>query len=290
MKRFGVKTPVVVTSHGLEQRAWELDKAEAKLGRKRLRWRSRMMRTLTILWPSRYALKHANHVFCLNEEDKEYLQKWLGLSAGGITRLFPGVSPIFLQTASIRDYQRADKLLFAGTWRHNKGISDLVAAFETLAQRYPGMTLTVLGAGVLREDVLRAFSERIRPRIEVISSATEAESAAIFAAAHIFLLPSLFEGTPLTLIEAMASGLPIITTDTCGMRDVIRHKKNGWLIPIRAVSAIVEAVTELLLIRELREKLGQQAHLDAVGQYTWAQSALAVRDAYRSLLAVREKV
>ena len=53
----------------------------------------------------------------------------------------------------------------------------------------------------------------------------------MFAANDVFLLPSLFEGTPLTLIEAMAAGLPVVTTATCGMLDTIRDGENGRLIP-----------------------------------------------------------
>jgi glycosyltransferase involved in cell wall biosynthesis len=288
MSRFGSKSQVIVTTHGLEQRAWELDKAEAKLGRKRLRWRSRVLRTLTILWPSRYALKHARHIFCLNEQDKEYLQRWLGRKADSITRLFPGINPIFLDGAEVRSYQRADKLLFAGTWRHNKGIIELVETFEALARKNPTLTLTVLGAGASKEEVVKAFSEEIRQRIDVIPFATETESAAIFGAADIFLLPSLFEGTPLTLIEAMASGLPVITTDTCGMRDVIQHNVNGLLVPIRDATAIANAVGRLRESLDLRLSLGRQANADASRKYSWTRSALPVMEVYLSIQAERD--
>jgi glycosyltransferase involved in cell wall biosynthesis len=193
------------------------------------------------------------------------------------------VNPIFLETGRDRDYSRGDKLLFAGTWRHNKGITELVEAFEILAQENCNLTLTILGAGTSREAVLNAFSKALRHRIDVIPFATETESAAIFARADIFLLPSLFEGTPLTLIEAMASGLPTITTDTCGMKDVIHHDRNGLLVPIRDAAAVARAVARLGESAQLRGKLGRQAYSDATENFSWQHSARPMVDAYLSL-------
>ena len=275
---------VVVTSHGLEQRVWELDQEEARLGRKALVWRNYLARPLTILWPSRYALKKADHVFCLNEEDKNCLRRWLMLPAKKITRLCPGVSPIFAQAAEERSYQLAERLLFAGTWRHNKGINDLVPAFEVLARQFSNLNLTVLGAGVPADAVLSAFPEALRARVEVVSSATEAESANIFARSDMFVLPSLLEGTPLTLIEAMASGLPIVTTETCGMRDVIRDGQNGCLVPIRSPQALAATTTKLIENPDLRKTLGRQARENAMTSHTWSEAAKPVATAYNLLL------
>lgn len=110
--------------------------------------------------------------------------------------------------------------------------------------------------------------------------------AAAFRDADLFLLPSLFEGTPLTLIQAMMSGLPIVTTSTCGMKDVI-DSGTGLLIPIRSPEAIVAAVDRLMADRGLRERLGRGAQLAALDRYTWDRVAQPVEDAY---LRVREAV
>ena len=98
-----------------------------------------------------------------------------------------------------------------------------------------------------------------------------------------FLLPSVFEGTPLTLMEAMRSGLPIVTTDACGMRDVIVNGSNGLLVPVRSPEAIASAVNRLAQDEKLREKLGSAARADALEKYTWKESANRVWNAYRSL-------
>lgn len=113
--------------------------------------------------------------------------------------------------------------------------------------------------------------------------ATEAETAAAFADADIYLLPSLFEGTPLTLIEAMMSGMPIVTTNVCGMKDVIRNGENGLLIPIRSPDAIVSAVKRLVADQAYRARLGHAAQAEALEKYTWPRVAAPVRDVYERL-------
>jgi glycosyltransferase involved in cell wall biosynthesis len=114
-------------------------------------------------------------------------------------------------------------------------------------------------------------------------SADERSMAKAFAEADVFLLPSLFEGTPLTLVQAMMSGLPIVTTSTCGMKDVIADGVNGCLVPIRSPGAVVSAVTRLKGEHALRARLGTAAQRDALVLYTWEQVAKPVLAVYQKL-------
>jgi glycosyltransferase involved in cell wall biosynthesis len=91
---------------------------------------------------------------------------------------------------------------------------------------------------------------------------------ALYAQHDIFVFPSLVEGMPLTLLEAMASGMPVVVTDTCGMGDVVEDRVNGLLVPPADVSAIVSAVDQLHDSMELRKQLGQQAR-ETMRRYTW---------------------
>ena len=272
---------VVVTSHGLERRAWELEKEEARLGRRTLAMKTRWTFPLTSLWPASLGLRGADHVFCLNADDKDYLSRRSGRSPATITRIFPGADRAYASAA--RNYEDAHRILFAAAWRDNKGIADLVPAFSRLVERRPALTLCVLGPGVSESTVRSAFPAAVRDRVVVESPESEAGTVAAFAGAHLFLLPSLFEGTPLTLIQAMASGLPIVTTATCGMKDVIADNVSGLLVPTRSPGAIVAAVETLLESRLLRERLGRAASREALERYTWENVARPVEDEYRRL-------
>ena len=286
--RGGTGDPVVVvTTHGVEQRAWELALEERRLGRAGPALGSRVWYPLSSLWQSRVGLTHADAVFCLSLEDRDYLARKIGVEVARIVRIFPGAEPVFGEAAQGRDYASATRLVFAGTWRKNKGIEDLVPAFVELAQRQPDLQLTVLGAGVADAVIKGAFPPQLHPRVTSVTTATDKQTAEVLGGCDIFVLPSLFEGTPLTLMEAMASGLPIVTTETCGMRDVIKDGANGLLVPIRSPAAIVAAVTRLLGDAGLRQHLGRAAQAEARSRYTWEQVALTLEQTYQRLTAAR---
>lgn len=275
---------IVVTSHGMEKGNWDLFLEEARLGREGPSLKTQIVYPLTSLWQSNLSLRRADHLFLLKFEDRDYLEQRWQIPPRKTTRIFPGVDPIYARAARNRDYQRGDRLLFAATWRKFKGIEDLVPAFVTLATRRPDLTLTVLGAGVPAERVLAAFPEVVRSRVQCVQSANDEENAAHFAAADVFLLPSLYEGTPLTLMEAMASGLPIVTTATSGMKDVLHHGQDALLVPIRSPGAIVECVEQLVADGSLRARLGQAAQAEALSKYSWDQAARPVQEAYERIV------
>ena len=274
---------VVVTSHGLERRAWELAKTEGLLGREGPGWRTRLTYPPSALWPGDIALRRADHVFCLNDEDRNALVQDFGRSLQTITRIVPGADEMYARVTEERDYSQATRILFAATWRKNKGVEDLVPAFVALAQRHPHLILSVVGAGLPATAVRSRFPESVRARIVCDTPDDDHDMATIFARADLFLLPSLFEGTPLTLMQALMSGLPIVTTSTCGMKDVISNEKTGLLIPIREPHAVVTAVERLLSSPSLRRELGTAARRAALQQYTWDQAAAPVLHAYEAL-------
>jgi len=280
---------VVVTSHGLERRAWELAKEEGRLGRQAPGWRTRITYPPSALWPGDFALRRADHVVCLNDEDRHILVTDLGRTPASVSRVVPAADEIYATASRERDYSRATRVLFAGTWRKNKGIEDLVPAFVALAERHPDMTLCVNGAGVSPDVVRTRFPGHLRDRVLCETPEDDVAIAAAFAEADIFLLPSLFEGTPLTLMQAMMSGLPIVTTATCGMKDVIADRQNGLLVPIRTPGALVQAIDALCADRSLRSQLGQAARADARARYTWDRSAETILRAYEGLMPVRAR-
>lgn len=87
---------------------------------------------------------------------------------------------------------------------------------------------------------------------------------AALAKADIFCLPSYREGVPNALLEATACGLPIVTTDTPGCRDVVTHRVNGLLVPVRSAQAVADALEMLLSNPDLCKKLGNAGREIAV--------------------------
>lgn len=282
LRRIGRFPPLVVTSHGLERRAWALARDQQKMGRTGPSLRARLTYPPTVLAQARAALAWADRVFVLNEDDAAYLARVTGRAPVTILRIFPAAASAYAAASHGRSYGDVRHILFAGTWRTNKGIADLVPAMQTIWRRHPDVGLTILGAGV-PIDLPATFGARAG-NVRLVAAASDEEAAAVFAAADLFVLPSLFEGTPLTLMEAMASGLPVVTTRVCGMKDVITDARNGLLVSPGAPPELAAAIERLMADPVLRARLGGQARTDAARLYTWSEVARPVLEAYKSLV------
>lgn len=281
------RPPIVVMSYGIERRGWKVTLDEARSGRASVPLKTRVLYPSTSLWQSAFSLRRADHIFCSNTDDRSYLINELRRPVTSVTRIFSGSDRLYASAAVARSYDRAQHLLFAGTWIERKGIRDFLAAFAQIAQRHLGVDLIVLGAGAPDPTVVESFPPTLRSRVRCVQVDSDQEAARIFATGDIFILPSLFEGTPLTLVEAMMSGLPVVTTATCGMKDVICNGENGLLVPIRSPQAIAEAVERLLQNADLRNKLGRAAQRDALERYTWDRVSMPICETYERLCVNR---
>jgi glycosyltransferase involved in cell wall biosynthesis len=276
---------IAAMSHGVEQRYWELRTRKHPPGIDPPSRKTRLFFPATSLWQSRLTLRRADHVFCLNEEDKSFLVDRFHLRPEKITRVFPAAGPEFSPVANRRIYDRPCKrVLFSGTWIERKGIRQLIEAFSVLAGRHASIQLGVLGAGVSQSSVLADFPASLHSRIVVHPLLSHADCAEALLDYDIFVLPSFFEGTPLALIEAMSAGMPVITTATCGMKDVVEDGRNGLLIAPGNSEEIVRSVELLMTDSSLRRRLGEQAAQDAARKYTWRAAAELVDAAYSSLV------
>jgi glycosyltransferase involved in cell wall biosynthesis len=281
--KFAVGNPkIVVISHGSEHRYWELMRQEARLGRSAPSRISQALNPTTRLWQCKLGLTRADHVLCLNEEDRGYFNERLGIPTERITRIGPGAADLYRRSQAERLTRPVRQIVFLASWHKNKGIEDLVPAFVALAKRHSEIILAIVGAGMASARVKSDFPFEFRERIQAVQTTGDEENARILERSDIFVLPSLFEGTPLSLMEAMASALPIVTTNTCGMRDVIRHNENGFLVPLRSPERLVEAVETFIRNPALRVRLASAAQKDAA-HYTWPCAAQTILSAYESI-------
>src|SRR5262249_28387219 len=111
-----------------------------------------------------------------------------------------------------------------------KGIDVLLAACERLPKA--GWILTLAGEGPLRTDLEQAFRHRWAPdQVRFLGEIPYAERAAIFASQHVFVFPSPWDGWGMAPVEAMAAGLPVISTDqVISTLEFLRDGENGYLI------------------------------------------------------------
>ncbi|MEW5947368.1 MAG: glycosyltransferase family 4 protein [bacterium] len=169
-------------------------------------------------------------------------------------------------------------VLFAGTLHKKKNTLRLLDACAALKDRRNGFLLVILGDGAMRRELEKKIaSTGLREHCWIMGFVTNVEHW--LAAADAFVLPSLVEGFPNALLEAMAAGLPCAASDLPGCRELISNGDNGLLFDPLDTADVARKIAELLDDPNLRKRLGDAARAAAREKFSIA----AVADSYVSL-------
>jgi len=259
---------------------------EAKKGRAPyFRWKNRLWHRAYHMQMYNRAIRGADYAIVANREAAASLQLRHGLDAERVWFVPNGVDEsFFVKRTGAADGSR---LLFVGTWLDRKGIYYLRDAFVRLATAHPHLRLTIAGCLVAEAEVRSWFPEALGQRLSVRPLVPVAEMPAVYAEHDIFVFPSLMEGMPLSLLEAMASGMAVVTTDTCGMSDLVEAGYNGLLVKPASLEALVEALERLAGDAGLRVRLGERAS-ETARRYTWDEVGRAYFAVLEMAAAERE--
>ncbi len=282
-KIFKAKRPYVqiMHSHGLEhpyylEWAKEIEKGHSKIS-PQLRFWFNLIRLNEV----KIAIKMADHVTCLSSEDSNYIVKTKWKSEKDVSVTGNGVIKSFFVN---RFYQtQGTKLLFAATWMPMKGIFYLVKGFQKIIQTIPEATLSLLGTRMHPQEVLSYFPLETQDRIRVIPSVRYEEMVTEYTSHDIFIFPTLFEGFGNVILEAMATGIPIVATRTGAMCDLIENDINGIIIAKRDSNTLAEQTIRLIKNWRLREKIGRNAQKTA-RNHTWEKVGQKVARLYENLI------
>jgi len=270
------KTKVISWHHGYEELMWQQMLLEEQTGRMTFSPQFKAYYGGGILWALRQSLKTQDGAIFTSSQEANFVRtEHAEFKATHEAHFLPnGVTENYFDSGRFDRPMTDDspKLLFVGYWDPwRKGRQYLIEAFSQLHMQYPDLKLTLAGTAVSAEQVLSDFPESCRNAISVIPKANESELGGLYQTHDIFLLPSLFEGMPLVLLEAMASGMACITTDACGMRDVIQDGTNGILIPRRDSVSLISAIDRMIKNPDLRSRLGYEASKSARQAHSWPQ-------------------
>jgi len=160
------------------------------------------------------------------------------------------------------DLSEPAQLLHIGRFNYQKNHKGLLDAFFILQKKCSDCVLNLLGDGELRPEV-EAYAEELGIREKVIFHGSQSNVYPYLHRADIFLLPSRFEGMPMTIIEAMGTGLPVVAAAVGGVPDMLKDGKSGLLVS-QEPEETANAVLALLEQEDLRKALGEQARKDSV--------------------------
>ena len=166
----------------------------------------------------------------------------------------------------------AAMLLSVGRLDRQKGHADLLCALAGVHSARPDVALVIAGEGPERERL-----EELRDAlglahaVRLLGHRDDVER--LLAAADLFVFPSHFEGTPFAMLEAMAQGLPIVSSTFGGADEIVEHGSNAVLVPVGRPDALRRAIVEVLADRPARERLAA-AGRERAAQFT--ESAMVV--------------
>jgi sugar transferase (PEP-CTERM/EpsH1 system associated) len=238
----------------------------------------------------------ADFVFTVTEELRAYhaRQAWLSPERIGVLRNGVDTSRFAPRPGERQENRRrlgfAGNEIVVGTVARMVSIKDhatLLQAAEILAGRGVPVHLLLVGSGpeLSRHQEFVAASPRLSGRVTFVGSATDVP--ALLNAMDVFVLPSLSEGMSNTLLEAMASSLPVVATRVGGNPELIEDERSGWLFKPGDVADLAARLERLAMDSDLRHLMGQDARLRVVQHFSLEGMINGYRDLYLNLARKR---
>ncbi|OCX54551.1 hypothetical protein BEL04_09960 [Mucilaginibacter sp. PPCGB 2223] len=250
--------PCFIESHGIERRYFEaqVDGSVPSPLADKISLKTKILYPLWRLRGGERGLRNATGLLLSNTDDKEYVKKHYGRKDADIMVFKNGINAVSDVTVPVSDQFT---ILFNATWQLRKGIRTLVQAAELLCEQGLNINYLLIGTGAEEHDVMNAWPEQLRANVKSISRFAPEDEAKYLASASLFVLPSYFEGQPLSLLQAMGAGKCCITTNCCGQKDVVDNGNTGLLFEAGDFKEFARLISKCYHDSDLLNAIGANA-------------------------------
>jgi glycosyltransferase involved in cell wall biosynthesis len=186
-----------------------------------------------------------------------------------LNKRFPKARTVILRNcvdlAEAKNYGRSKsfdgpmKILFLGRISIPKGIDDLYEALSILVRRGASVRFVLAGTGPAEDVYVPRFRQLLGEDFDFRGVVTGEAKIALLKECHLFVLPSLFEGLPMALLESMAFGVVPVTTGVGSIPTVVTHAQNGMVVKVKSPEDIADAVESLVADRDLLQTLSNNS-------------------------------
>lgn len=286
----------VVTAGGGSHRAWwECWLREAESGWERLQWRWSLFHRVT-MWMEQKQYMHCRALIVNSRWSGDQFVRYGQIAGGKIHVVHNGVDSEKFHPRH-RSRWRSDVrqglgitedeivILHLGSGFARKGVLELIAAFAELCALNPNkrLRLLIVGQGDVGPYWRLAQTLRVSDKVTFAGSSSSPEK--FYAAADVFALLTKFDPFANSTLEAMASGLPIITTTTNGVSEILTPGVNGLVVSDPRDAAAVASAMNRLLDAQQREVMGRNARELMARSFTWERTAQKTVAVYRQVMA-----
>lgn len=210
-----------------------------------------------------YVMRKSDRVIALNSDIEEYLHD------RGINHT--SIVPNAVNPAEYQYCNEDDFILYAGRLDGVKNVQLLIKAFQKIASEYPETVLRIAGDGEERTQLERNVQKLgLEDQVEFMGWVDRSLLSKYFSRCQLFVLPSEFETFGIVILEAMASGKPVIASDCMGPRNIITDQEDGLLFPKNDKEKLADAIQFLLSDPDTRQELGESAQETVAQSYSFS--------------------
>jgi len=270
--------PVVFTPHGIYPKRNPLDA---------------LIKSIFDYWLGNWLLRFSRRVIALTENNRQLLLK-IGCPRNKIVIVPNGVDVEKYKKLSFDAKEMKEKhgffgplLLYVGRIDWSKGVESIVEALPLISKEFAGTKLLIVGPDYRNyAPNLLKLSQKlgVRDCMTLTGVIPEDQVRLYYSMSDAFILPSVYEGLSSSMLEAMASKVPVIALPTGGTRDVFVHGFNAVLIKEASPDEISNAVTALLNNPKLREKICGNAFSLVYRKYAWKAIVSKLESVYEGIL------
>ncbi len=218
-------------------------------------------------------IRKAEFVVTVSDRNKRFLEKLVPEARDKIIRIYNGVD--FDHFKPGKDKKEGPfNILCVGRMVEKKGLEYLIEACAYLKDQGHDFHCNIIGKGSLRpklNEMIKALD--LKDHVKMVGVVTQDKMPAWFRKADAFVLPSIVaddgnrEGLPVSIVEALASGLPVVSTDVAGITEAVMQDWNGFVVPERDSLAVAAAVSRMIRDRALHQRLSSNARLSVENRF-----------------------
>lgn len=177
-----------------------------------------------------------------------------------------GVDPTLF--APVAHHETGKRLLYTGRLAAVKGLPILLESLTSIKITHPDVLLTVVGDGADRTQLEQRTTQLgLTQNVKFVGYQSQAKVREYMQETDVFVLPSFAEGVPVSLMEALAAGVPVVTTQIAGISELVENGVSGYLVPPGNADLLAERITELLANPQRRSEFGAAGRIKIAQEF-----------------------
>jgi glycosyltransferase involved in cell wall biosynthesis len=262
--------PYVLTAHGTQ-------KNELKHTLKTRPTPNHVITDFGSMLMERYSAKKADAVVVVSQENKRDIMAQYGIPQNKVRVIHNGINPDRFKASELD----GNRIIYVGRLHERKGVDRLLMSFKKVLDEMKA-ELVIVGSGEM-EGHLKELARKldIEESVRFCGFVDDEDIPGLYASSSLFVMPSYYEGFGIVLLEAMASGLPVVATATGGAPELVENEKNGFLATHENMH---KSIISLLQDRALMRNCGSNNRKKAIGNFSWDAIAERTIEVYSELL------